>query len=208
MTAESPPTKHGRSPVRQRFAATLCFCLALLLRSTVAGAGVEPSPTKPDELWLLLNPTEQRLQVMLGEYPVLYYHGVAWGRGGIGIKKQLGDRVTPVGDFRIRWINRDSKFRLFFGLDYPNPPYAHRGLHNGTLTNAQHTKILKDWNRNKTPPQDTAMGGSLGIHGLGNASLEVHQKVNWTNGCIALNNAQIDHLSRFISVGTRVVIRP
>ncbi len=188
------------------------LCAILLLGSSLGLAqatSIASSRTdNPEELWLLINATEQRLQVMLGEKPVVYYRNISWGRGGIGIKQRKGDSVTPVGSFRIRWINRDSKYRLFFGFDYPTPSYADRGLQSGSLTTAQHKKIVNAWKKDNVPLQGTAIGGALGIHGLGSADADIHQRVNWTGGCIALNNAQIDHLSRLVDIGTRVVIQP
>lgn len=196
--------------MRNRLPVTFSLCIALLLgtmQSTALAAAVNISPApEPDEIWVLLNRQEQRLEVMLGDYPVVYYKNIAWGSGGVGVKKRQGDEVTPVGSFRIRWINRDSKYRLFFGFDYPNPTYADQGLRTGALTPQQHNKIVKAWKQKKIPLQGTALGGALGIHGLGKANPEIHQMLNWTNGCIALNNTQIDHLAELVSIGTRVVI--
>lgn len=188
------------------------LCAMLLLASslglTQAASFATHSADSPEELWLLINATEQRLQVMLGENPVVYYRNISWGRGGIGIKQRQGDSITPVGSFRIRWINRDSKYRLFFGFDYPTPSYADRGLEAGSLTAMQHKKIVNAWKQDGVPLQGTAIGGALGIHGLGDADAAIHQQVNWTGGCIALNNAQIDHLSGLVTIGTRVEILP
>ncbi len=195
--------------MKNRFAIIFSLCIALLVSVLPSMALAELSPPpEPDEVWLKLNKDEQRLQVMLGDYAVVHYHNISWGRGGIGVKQRQGDKVTPVGSFRIRWINRDSKFRVFFGFDYPNPTYADMGLSKGALTPVQHNEIIKAWQTEKVPLQSTALGGALGIHGLGNADAEVHQNLNWTNGCIALNNAQIDHLASLVSIGTRVLIKP
>ncbi len=191
---------------------SICLCLTLLIGSASAHlqAAQRPSLAEPgkDELWLLISSAEQKLQVMLGEKPVIYYRNISWGRGGVGIKQRQGDSVTPVGSFRIRWINKDSKFRVFFGFDYPTPSYADRGLKAGSLTATQHRKIVRAWEQDSVPLQGTELGGALGIHGLGAADASIHQSVNWTDGCIALNNAQIDHLSRLVGIGTRVEIIP
>ncbi|MGB0867094.1 MAG: L,D-transpeptidase family protein [Granulosicoccaceae bacterium] len=192
--------------MKNRFDLVLRLSIALIFGAMLSSARASNASVEPDEIWLQLNPTEQRLEVMLGEHPVVYYKNVAWGSGGIGLKQRQGDEVTPVGSFRVRWINRDSKYRLFFGFDYPNPSYANQGLRSGALTPQQHNKIVRAWEREQIPPQTTAIGGSLGIHGLGRANPEVHAVANWTNGCIALNNTQIEHLAGLISVGTRVVI--
>jgi len=196
--------------MKNRLAIIFCFCLTLLCAalSPASAASINLSPPpEPDELWLLLNQKEQRLEVMLGDVPVVFYQNIAWGRGGIGLKQRQGDAITPVGSFRIRWINRNSKYRIFLGFDYPNLSYAERGLRTGALTPIEHRKIVTAWDRNKVPPQSTAIGGALGIHGLGNADADIHSRLNWTSGCVALNNAQIDHLIQLVSIGTRVVIQ-
>ncbi|MDZ7736419.1 MAG: L,D-transpeptidase [Gammaproteobacteria bacterium] len=61
------------------------------------------------------------------------------------------------------------------------------------------------------PPQNTALGGYIGIHGIGEVNDEkimtFTQGQNWTAGCIALTNEQISELRQFVSIGTRIVIR-
>ena len=59
----------------------------------------------------------------------------------------------------------------------------------------------------KTPPQDTPLGGQIGIHGIGNGDQDIHHNYNWTNGCIALTNEQIDQLGKWIKPGVLVNIR-
>ena len=59
----------------------------------------------------------------------------------------------------------------------------------------------------RPPPQDTALGGYIGIHGVGAGDPAVHEDFNWTEGCVALTDAQIDALLRHITVGTAVEIR-
>jgi L,D-peptidoglycan transpeptidase YkuD (ErfK/YbiS/YcfS/YnhG family) len=57
------------------------------------------------------------------------------------------------------------------------------------------------------PPQNTDLGGQIGIHGLGSASLSVHEEFDWTHGCIALTNDQIDRLSQYVEKGTLVTVK-
>ncbi|MEM6986417.1 MAG: L,D-transpeptidase [Pseudomonadota bacterium] len=161
-----------------------------------------------EEVWVLLNPEKQRLQVMRGTRAIVLYNNVSWGRGGVGVKKRAGDNVTPIGEFRVRWINEDSKFKLFFGFDYPSPHYAHLGFIRGDLSPAQYGSIMESSRRGKVPLQNTQLGGALGIHGLGDADDSIHYATNWTQGCIALDNSQISHLAKYVRVGTRVVIKP
>jgi L,D-transpeptidase catalytic domain len=60
------------------------------------------------------------------------------------------------------------------------------------------------------PPQDTRLGGSIGIHGIGEETVEkvqIHESLDWTRGCIALRNADLHALRPYLDIGTRVVIR-
>ncbi len=179
---------------------------ALLLASAPAVASVNPAGG--EEVWVLLNPEKQRLQVMRGAKAIVLYNNVSWGRGGVGLKTRVGDNVTPIGEFRVRWINEDSRFRTFFGFDYPTPQYAQLGLLRGDLDDQQYGRIIEARRSGDVPLQNTRLGGALGIHGIGNGDAALHNATNWTQGCIALNNDQIDHLAQYIKVGTRVVIKP
>jgi L,D-peptidoglycan transpeptidase YkuD (ErfK/YbiS/YcfS/YnhG family) len=51
------------------------------------------------------------------------------------------------------------------------------------------------------------LGGQIGIHGLGSGDIKVHEVFDWTHGCIALTNSQIDHLSQLVDTGTVVKIK-
>jgi len=70
----------------------------------------------------------------------------------------------------------------------------------------EYQSIIEAHQNGKVPPQNTALGGQVGIHGLGSKSLSIHQAINWTFGCIALTNQQIDELSKNIKLGTFVFI--
>jgi L,D-peptidoglycan transpeptidase YkuD (ErfK/YbiS/YcfS/YnhG family) len=57
------------------------------------------------------------------------------------------------------------------------------------------------------PPQNTILGGAIGIHGIGNGDPEIHKRFHWTEGCVAVTNEQIERLAELVDIGTRVVIR-
>ncbi len=131
----------------------------------------------------------------------------AFGRSGTGVKHRRGDSVTPVGEFKIAWKNPASKFKIFFGLDYPNPEYASRGLQEKVITKKEFERLSAAHKGGKTPPQDTPLGGYIGIHGIGKGSIDIHHALDWTDGCIALDNDQISKLDGLIHIGMRVIIR-
>jgi L,D-peptidoglycan transpeptidase YkuD (ErfK/YbiS/YcfS/YnhG family) len=72
---------------------------------------------------------------------------------------------------------------------------------NQSLTRAQRDAIVRAIKRKQAPPQYTPLGGLIYIHGHGASS-------DWTWGCVALENADIEELYRVIPVGTLVTIKP
>jgi murein L,D-transpeptidase YafK len=134
---------------------------------------------------------------------------IAWGRGGRGDKQRYGDNKTPVGTYRIVGFNDKSRFELFFRLNYPNVKDAFYGLKNEVISRPEFERIVHALHHDRLPPQDTALGGAIGIHGLGAETpekLHIQAKLNWTEGCIALRNRDLRQLEPYVAIGTRVVI--
>ena len=159
------------------------------------------------EPWILVDTKLQTLLVLRGSRLVARFDNIAIGRGGLSADRMRGDGTTPLGTFHIDRIHPSSRFRLFFGIDYPRPEHAVRALEDGRIAFDDYARIVAAFDANESPPQDTALGGHLGIHGLGRGDAEVHEVLNWTQGCIALTNQQIRRLSHWIRLGTRVEIR-
>ena len=178
----------------------LCAWFVLVLLAAVP-ASAQESP------WILVDTRTQVLSVMQDGREVDRFEHLAIGRGGASELRRKGDGSTPLGTFRVAWINEDSPFRRFYGFDFPTLDVAQAARKAGTLTEEEFGRIERAVRAGELPPQNTTLGGRLGIHGLGNANPRVHRDFNWTRGCIALTNDQIDRLSRWIAVGTRVVVR-
>ena len=157
--------------------------------------------------WVLVDSEAQVLSVMQGGTELARFDHIAIGRGGASEIRRQGDGSTPKGTFRVAWVNEDSPFRRFYGFDFPTLDDARRARAAGVLPEAEFHRIERAVNAGEIPPQNTTLGGRLGIHGLGGANPRVHRDFNWTKGCIAVTNEQIDQLSRWIAVGTRVVVR-
>ncbi|MGB5063029.1 MAG: L,D-transpeptidase [Candidatus Competibacter sp.] len=164
--------------------------------------------TVPNEPWLLVDTKADRLVIMRGEQPVQVFHQVALGSSGAGLKFRRGDNKTPLGVFRVGWINDHSRFKKFIGLDYPNLDYAEQALREHRIDRLTYERIRSAWVSGRTPPQDTPLGGQIGIHGVGIGDPGVQSAgINWTSGCVALDNRQIDALRPWVKVGMRVEIR-
>lgn len=134
---------------------------------------------------------------------------VALGGGGPGDKRQRGDSRTPVGTYRIVDFNEESRFQLFMHLNYPNVKDAFFGYKSQLISRGDFDRIVAALKRDTVPPQDTALGGAIGIHGIGEADEEkmrIHRSQDWTEGCIALTNSEILELRRYVGVGTKVTI--
>lgn len=124
----------------------------------------------------------------------LYYHGapvrtylVALGNPA-GDKERLGDRRTPVGLFHIDYRNAQSRFHLALHISYPDERHAARAHAAG-------------W----------SPGGDLMIHGLPNGQGDVgpdHRQDDWTNGCVAVTDEEIEEIWRAVPDGAAVEIKP
>ncbi len=114
-------------------------------------------------------------------------------------KEVEGDGRTPEGEFYVFTKNPESRFHLSLGLSYPAKDDAKRGLAGGLITKDEHNIIVKAINERGMPPQKTALGGEIYIHGGGTAG-------DWTDGCIALQNDEMAELFEAIPAGTKVTI--
>jgi murein L,D-transpeptidase YafK len=159
------------------------------------------------EVWILVDTRADLLKVMKGEKPVKTFYNIALGRGGTSRVRHRGDGKTPLGVFRVGWMNWNSPFHIFIGLDFPSWDYAVRARQRKLIDDKTYNAIMDALLSGQTPPQTTPLGGHIGIHGLGDADPAVHRVSNWTKGCIALTNEQVEQLVSWIQPGTRVVIR-
>ena len=160
-----------------------------------------------EDLWLLVDTHSQTLSVMRGSAMVRTYPDIAIGRFGTTEHKRRLDGKTPLGEFRITRIAEETSFHRFYGLDYPNLAHARAGLEAGRISPGEFAAIRAALHKGLTPPQQTALGGFIGIHGLGEGDPAIHEDFNWTNGCVALTNEQMDDLAQWVRKGMRVIIR-
>jgi len=160
-----------------------------------------------EEVWLLVDTTRLTLTVKRGDDTLKEFENIAIGSNGPTLAKRVNDETTPLGDFRIARINPRSRFRVFLGFDYPTMEHAQRALADGRLGPEEYLAINNAWLAQQPPPQNTTLGGHLGIHGLGVGDKKIHGRFNWTEGCIAVTNEQIDELAHWVGIGTLVSVR-
>ncbi len=179
-----------------------------LFRSLLLSVCITPSVCFPaPDVWLLIDTQTRNLEVKRGEDTIEVLDHVVIGRKGAGTKEGRGDDITPLGKYRIGWINEKSSFRKFFGLTYPSIEQAEHALNKGQIDPKTYDAIQYAHSSGNIPPQNTVLGGQIGIHGLGSGSLSVHEVFDWTHGCIALTNDQIDRLSQYVETGTLVTVK-
>lgn len=158
---------------------------------------------------LVIFKSERLLNVKHGNKTIKKY-SIAYGKGGKGTKRKLGDNKTPVGVYKIIDFNNESKFHFFMQLDYPNLLDAWYGYKNNIISARDFKSITSAYKQKKLPPQNTPLGGHIGIHGMGlvtEEKLYIHEEFNWTEGCIALTNDEINDLRKYVTIGTKVVIK-
>ena len=141
---------------------------------------------------------------------ILKSYVVNLGTDPVSPKQVRGDGATPEGYLFVCSKNRQSQFHRFLGLAYPTPPDVARGVKE-RLASASELEATKRAYRSKSgcPPQGTRLGGAVGIHGSGGFRIggERVVVVDWTLGCVAVRDRDIDELfDHYADIGTLVII--
>ena len=128
----------------------------------------------------------KRQLLVFSEHQLIKTYDVALGGNPVGDKKYEGDKRTPEGLYVINDKNANSGFHKNLGLSYPNK------------------QDLEEAKAIGLPP-----GGDIKIHGLRNGLAligKLHRLTDWTNGCIALTNDEMDELYAHTPIGTPIRI--
>jgi len=187
-------------PILSSLSAGICIVVIWILFASQVSGG-------QDTIRIIIDTKALTLKVMQGDQEALSFSNIAIGRYGTDTDRRRGDNTTPLGHFTIAWITDNTSYHRFFGFRFPNKEYAERAFKEGHLDKKAWKRIGQAFASGRLPPQDTVLGGNLGIHGTGRGDIKVHEQYNWTNGCVALTNEQIDSLTDWIRVGTPVEIR-
>ena len=172
---------------------------ALLLTATYFGFTQTRQPLPPMENpHIVIKKKKRLLQIFDGEKLVRKYK-IALGFSAKGGKEIEGDGKTPEGEFYVFTKNDQSRFYLSLGLSYPNAEDAKRGIEKKLISPEENDAILKATREKQMPPQKTALGGEIYIHGGGT-------ETDWTEGCVALRDEEIKEIFDAIPIGARVRI--
>ncbi len=148
---------------------------------------------------IIVTKSTNTLELYDGNRLIKTYHCISGTNDGQ--KMREGDRITPLGLFKIVYKNPESKYHLSMGLNYPRIEDAERGLKLGLLTKAEVEQIRQAQASNGIPNWYTKMGGEIMIHGFAEGRTS-------TAGCVAVSNSEIEELYAICDNGTEVEIRP
>ncbi len=162
--------------------------LAVLLCST-ATMGCSSAPSniggvKADRI--IIVKSKHSMVLMANEKPLRTYR-VALGKSD-GAKERQGDHKTPEGQYVIDQKNGQSRFHLALHISYPNAA-----------------------DRKRAHDANVDPGGAIMIHGVENGFAwlgSLQHEVDWTDGCIAVTNREMDEVWQLVPVGTPVEIKP
>jgi L,D-peptidoglycan transpeptidase YkuD (ErfK/YbiS/YcfS/YnhG family) len=131
---------------------------------------------------------KDRLLMLLSRGKVLKTYKIALGSKPNGPKERRGDNKTPEGTYVIDSRNKDSRYHMSLHISYPNEKDKKRAKELGV-----------------------SPGGDIMIHGLKNSFSwlgDDHTEVDWTKGCIAVTDEEIEEIAKLVPNGTIVEIRP
>jgi murein L,D-transpeptidase YafK len=177
------------------------------LRAVEATRGVE---LKADPgLELEVTKSRYRLDVRRGSQ-LLKVFPVALGGRPERPKTRTTDGRTPEGRYRLIPHHPSPGFGPSFYIGYPNEDDARRGLAEGRITESVLRRISAALGRGDRPPEDTPLGGLILLHGTRQRSTPALTATNWTSGCIAMENADVEELLAVFSPRDRplLTIRP
>ena len=142
----------------------------------------------PPADFVLVDKSDRTLTLITGGKPTWTITGLQYGDAPLGHKQFEGDERTPEGRYTIDWRNPNSSYHLSLHISYPN-----------------------DADRAFAEAQGRSPGGDIMIHGQPNglplADAGVRMPGDWTDGCIAVSNAEIELLWQAIPDGTPIEIR-
>lgn len=174
----------------KKFALFMLMLLIILLLSLAALMAWMNYPETPltgktaDKI--LVEKSARRLS-LLSQGKVLKSYAVSLGWQPKGKKQQEGDGRTPEGFYKIDYRNPNSAFHLSLHVSYPD---------NNDLKNAK--------------ANGYSAGGNIMIHGMKNGFGQIgklHRFVDWTAGCIAVTDSEIEEIWQAVPDGTVIEIR-
>ena len=129
----------------------------------------------------------ERKMYLYDSQTIVKEYNVAFGANPKGHKEKEGDEKTPEGLYALDYIKENSSFYRAMHINYPN-----------------------DADKLNAKKAGVSPGGFIMVHGQRNwlgALAPITQRFDWTNGCIALTNSEMDEFLSLVKVGTKIKIQ-
>ena len=173
----------GRSIIRaMRIRVLTGSCIAVLCAISV---GQQVGAQHADRVVVL---KKERTLQLLNSGKVIKSYKIALGGNPVGPKERQGDHKTPEGTYILDSRNAHSRFYKSIHISYPN-----------------------DRDRAAARQRHVSPGGDVFVHGLPNGYEWIgsgHRLKDWTDGCIAVTDEEIDEIWSTVPNGTPIEIRP
>lgn len=164
------------------------LCMVSAMIGLVCQALGQQQPANQQKADSILILKKDHVMELLAGGKVIRSYKVALGSGGLARKEREGDGRTPEGHYTIDSRNANSHYHRALHISYPN---AEDRTHAAKL--------------------GVSSGGAVMIHGLPNDMSYIgsaHRLYDWTLGCVAVTDAEIDEIWELVPLGTPVEIRP
>jgi len=151
-----------------------------------------------EDINIVITKDNRGLYLMSGD-DLIQRWDVALSLNPVGGKTLLRDGKTPVGTYHITRRDRRTDHHLMLYINYPNIDDASAALNDELISELEHREIMTQSNKGLDPPDDTPLGGGLGIHGGGTSR-------DWTDGSFAVDDSAIEILWSACPDDTSVII--
>jgi murein L,D-transpeptidase YafK len=176
--------------MRNAYVRGLLLLIAILFLITLlvyANTSDQPLPNNVQADKIIVEKDKRKLSLMKNG-AVLKSYRIALGRQPVGQKIQEGDDKTPEGKYKIDYRNPKSNYHRALHISYPDESDVAQAKKSGINP-----------------------GGDVMIHGLRKGlgwMGKLHRMVDWTRGCIAVTNWEVEEIWRVVSNGTPIEIYP
>jgi len=164
--------------------------LMVLVIGCAIGWGLWPETALPVDAkadLVVVHKAARRMELYRGS-ELLKAYPVSLGRHPTGRKQQQGDGRTPEGEYRLDYRNPNSSFHKALHISYP-----------------QSDDVATARKHGADP------GGLVMIHGMKNGLGwlgRLHRVIDWTDGCVAVTNREMDEIWRAVPDGTKILLQP
>ncbi len=164
--------------------------LSVIAIVSAIGWGLWPEPALPLDVkadLVIVRKSARRIELYRGP-DLLKAYPVSLGRHPVGKKRQQGDGRTPEGEYRLDYRNPSSSFHRALHISYPQ---------------ADDVAAAR--------MQGVDAGGLVMVHGIKNGLGwlgRLHRFVDWTDGCVAVTDREMDEIWRAVPDGTKIRLEP